>query len=112
MKSDMKLIIGILVASIALIGGAVLVMGKGASTPKRENQGSASMTIDKKIEDLLDPQKREVLKAQLKSSTERQKKKVEQMWDTVIAILKSKETRGTHERISPDRKEWVQDDAV
>ncbi|KKT81057.1 MAG: hypothetical protein UW78_C0018G0007 [Candidatus Azambacteria bacterium GW2011_GWA1_44_9] len=47
----MKLIIGILVASIALIGGAVLVMGKGASTPKRENQGSASMTIDKKIED-------------------------------------------------------------
>ena len=68
--------------------------------------------IDKKIENLLDPQKREVLKAQLKSSTERQKKKVEQMWDTVIAILKSKETRGTHERTSPDRKERAQDDAV
>ncbi len=47
----MKLIIGILVASIALIGSAVIVMGKSASPPKRENQGSASMTIDKKFED-------------------------------------------------------------
>lgn len=50
MKSDMKLIVGILAASIALIGGAYMVMGKNVS-PKRENLGSASMTIDKKFED-------------------------------------------------------------
>ncbi len=50
MKSDMKVTIGAIVASIAIIGGAVFLLGKDNS-PKRDQMGAASMTIDKSLED-------------------------------------------------------------
>ena len=53
MKTDTKVIFGALGASLLIIVGAVLFMGKDTS-PKRENLGSASMTIDKTLEDFGD----------------------------------------------------------
>ena len=53
MKTDTKVIFGALGASLLIIVGAVLFMGKDTS-PKRENLGSASMTIDKTFEDFGD----------------------------------------------------------
>lgn len=50
MNTDTKVIIGAVVASILIIVGASVVLSKDNS-PKRENQGTASMTIDKKEED-------------------------------------------------------------
>ncbi len=50
MTADTKLIIGAVVASIVIIVGASVVLSKDNS-PKRENQGTASVSIDKKSED-------------------------------------------------------------
>ncbi|MEK7129906.1 MAG: DUF1573 domain-containing protein [Patescibacteria group bacterium] len=50
MKTDTKVIIGALVASLAIIVGAVFLLGNDKS-PKREQLGQASVTIDKKEED-------------------------------------------------------------
>lgn len=50
MNTDTKVIIGSLVASVLIIVGAVVVLGKDNS-PKRETLGTAAMTIDKKEED-------------------------------------------------------------
>lgn len=51
MKSDTKVIVGAIVASVAIIVGAVMLLGKNTSGPKTENLGSATMTIDKTLED-------------------------------------------------------------
>lgn len=54
MKTDTKIILGALVASVAIITGAVVFLGKDntlSASPKREQLGSAAMTIDKKLED-------------------------------------------------------------
>ena len=53
MKSDMKVILGAIVASVVIIVGAVFLLGKDSS-PKREQLGAASMTIDKTFEDFGD----------------------------------------------------------
>lgn len=53
MKSDAKVIIGAIVASVVIIVGAVFLLGKDNS-PKREALGAASMTIDKIFEDFGD----------------------------------------------------------
>ncbi|MEK7543504.1 MAG: DUF1573 domain-containing protein [Patescibacteria group bacterium] len=53
MNSDTKIIIGVIVASIAIIGAAVFLLGNDKS-PKRETLGIASMTIDKTFEDFGD----------------------------------------------------------
>lgn len=53
MKSDTKIIIGAILASIAIIAGAVFLLGKDNS-PKRDTLGTASMTIDKTFEDFGD----------------------------------------------------------
>lgn len=50
MNSDAKVIIGAIAASVAIIVGAVFLLGKDNS-PKREALGTASMTIDKTFED-------------------------------------------------------------
>lgn len=50
MKSDTKIIIGAIAASVAIIVGAVILLGNDKS-PKRESLGTASMTIDKTFED-------------------------------------------------------------
>ncbi len=50
MKSDTKIILGALIASVLLIVGAIAFFSND-KTPKREQQGTASMTIDKKFED-------------------------------------------------------------
>ena len=50
MKSDTKIIIGAILVSVAIIAGAVFLLGKDNS-PKRETLGAASMTIDKTFED-------------------------------------------------------------
>lgn len=53
MKTDTKIILGAVVASVAIIVGAVFVLGKDTS-PKRSDLGTAAMTIDKKEADLGD----------------------------------------------------------
>ena len=53
MKSDTKIIIGAIAASIAIIVGAVFLLGKDNS-PKRDTLGAATMTIDKLFEDFGD----------------------------------------------------------
>ena len=53
MNNDTKIIIGAIVASIAIIMGAVFLLGADKS-PKRESLGSASMSIDKLFEDFGD----------------------------------------------------------
>ncbi len=50
MATDTKIILGAVGVSLALIIGAVVVLGRDNS-PKREALGTASMTIDKKSED-------------------------------------------------------------
>jgi hypothetical protein len=50
MKSDTKILIGGIIATVAIIAGAVVFMGKDTS-PKREQLGTAALTIDKKEED-------------------------------------------------------------
>ncbi len=50
MATDTKIILGAVGVSLALIFGAVIVLGKDNS-PKRETLGTANMTIDKKSED-------------------------------------------------------------
>ena len=50
MKTDTKIIIGAIFASVTIIVGAALVLGKDTS-PKREQLGEATMTIDKTLED-------------------------------------------------------------
>lgn len=50
MNTDLKIIIGAIIASVAIIVGAVFVLGKD-NAPKRESLGSAAMTIDKTNED-------------------------------------------------------------
>ena len=50
MKTDTKIIIGAILASVLIIVGAVAVLGKD-NTPKRDQLGTASVTIDKKEED-------------------------------------------------------------
>lgn len=54
MKSDTKIILGAIIASVAIIIGAVFFLGGAKASPKRENLGTASMTIDKKQEDFGD----------------------------------------------------------
>lgn len=51
MKSDRGLIIGVIIATIVLVGGAVVVFGKNTKAINRENVGQASMAIDKTFED-------------------------------------------------------------
>ena len=53
MNSDTKIIIGAIVASVAIIVGAVFLLGND-KTPKREALGTAAMTIDKTFEDFGD----------------------------------------------------------
>ena len=53
MKSDAKVIIGAIVASVVIIAGAVFLLGNDKS-PKRESLGAATMTIDKTFEDFGD----------------------------------------------------------
>lgn len=53
MKSDAKVIIGAIIASVAIIVGAVFLLGNDKS-PKREALGAASMTIDKVFENFGD----------------------------------------------------------
>src|SRR3989344_6918339 len=53
MKTDTKVIIGALIASLVIIVGAVLLLGNDKS-PKRESLGAASMTVDKTFEDFGD----------------------------------------------------------
>ncbi len=50
MATDTKIILGAVVVSVALIFGAVVVLGKDSS-PKREALGTATLAIDKKSED-------------------------------------------------------------
>lgn len=50
MKTDTKIILAAIGASLLIIGGAAVVLGKDMS-PKRDQLGTASMTIDKKEED-------------------------------------------------------------
>lgn len=50
MKTDTKIILAAIGASLLIIGGAAVVLGKDTS-PKREQLGQASMTIDKTSED-------------------------------------------------------------
>lgn len=60
MKSDAKVIIGAILASVVVIIGAVFLLGNdkslpaGRQVPKRETLGVATMTIDKKFEDFGD----------------------------------------------------------
>lgn len=54
MKSDRGLIIGVIIGSIVLVGGAVLIFGKSTQAVNRQNVGQASMTIDKTLEDFGD----------------------------------------------------------
>lgn len=51
MTSDTKFIFGALMVSVLIIIGAAVVLSKDSS-PKRENLGTASMTLDKKEVDL------------------------------------------------------------
>jgi hypothetical protein len=52
MSSDTKVIVGAIFASVVIVAGAVFVLGRNTNAaPKRESLGTASMTIDKKLED-------------------------------------------------------------
>ncbi|MBI3955835.1 DUF1573 domain-containing protein [Candidatus Gottesmanbacteria bacterium] len=53
MKADTQIVLGAIVASIAIIAGAVFLLGND-KRPKREILGAASMTIDKTFEDFGD----------------------------------------------------------
>ena len=51
MSGETKFIVGIAIVTIAIIGGAIALISNQKPAPKREDQGTASMTIDKKSED-------------------------------------------------------------
>ncbi len=51
MSGDTKIIVGAVGVSVAIIVGAVVLFSNQKPAPKRENQGTASMTIDKNSED-------------------------------------------------------------
>lgn len=51
MTTDTKIILGAVGVSLVLIVGAVIILGKD-NAPKRETLGEASLSIDKKTEDL------------------------------------------------------------
>lgn len=51
MSGETKFFIGIIIATTVIIGGALVLMGNQKPAPKREDQGSASLMIDKKSED-------------------------------------------------------------
>lgn len=51
MSGETKFIIGISAVTIAIIVGAIVLFSNQKPAPKREDQGVASMTIDKKSED-------------------------------------------------------------
>lgn len=51
MKTDTKILIGAVAASVLIIIGGIFVLG-GSGAPQREKLGSAAMTIDKKVADL------------------------------------------------------------
>ena len=53
MKTDTKIIIGAIVASVLIIVGAIVVFGNDKK-PQRESQGTAAMSIDKVFEDFGD----------------------------------------------------------
>lgn len=53
MTTDTKVIVGAILASALIVVGAVFVLGKDKS-PKREQLGTATMSIDKKEADLGD----------------------------------------------------------
>ncbi len=53
MNTDTKIIVGAVLASALIIVGAIFVLGKDKS-PKRDQLGTASMSIDKKEADLGD----------------------------------------------------------
>jgi hypothetical protein len=46
------MIIGVIAGCVVLIAGAMILFGNQKPAPKREDQGTASMTIDKKQADL------------------------------------------------------------
>ncbi|MBI3342918.1 DUF1573 domain-containing protein [Candidatus Gottesmanbacteria bacterium] len=50
MKSDTKIVLGAILASVVVIVGAVFLLGKDNS-PKRESLGTAAISIDKTFED-------------------------------------------------------------
>lgn len=52
MKTDTKIIIGVITGCVVLIAGAMVMFSNQKPAPKREDQGTASMTIDKKQADL------------------------------------------------------------
>lgn len=54
MSTDNKIILGVLGASLLLIGGALALFGTQKPAPTRAQLGSARMTIDKKSEDFGD----------------------------------------------------------
>jgi len=51
MNTDTKIIVGAVGVSVVIIVGAIALFSNQKSVPKREDQGVASMTIDKKSED-------------------------------------------------------------
>ncbi len=51
MSGETKLLIGIGVVTVAIIGGSIAFFASQKSAPKRGDQGTASMTVDKKSED-------------------------------------------------------------
>lgn len=52
MNTDAKVIAGAIVTSVVIVVGAVFALGRDTNAaPSRESLGSASMTIDKKLED-------------------------------------------------------------
>lgn len=53
MSTDTKLVLGVVVTTGAIITGSIFLMGRNeAATPKVENMGTASMSIDKTSADL------------------------------------------------------------
>lgn len=52
MNIETKIIIGVVLASVVIIGGGIAMFSNAKPAPKREDQGTASMTIDKKSADL------------------------------------------------------------
>jgi hypothetical protein len=51
MNTDTKIIIGAVVGSLIIIVGGIAMFSNAKPAPKREDQGTASMSIDKKSED-------------------------------------------------------------
>lgn len=51
MKTDTKIIVGAIAISVVILIGAIAALSNQKPAPKREDQGTSSMTIDKKAED-------------------------------------------------------------